>query len=421
MKIKLVYLFILLAVICSCTQNKYTSPTPTTKTKSYNFSYLYNPSKAAITFSHNIYFDSDSTATVFFVASFNNKNFKSNTNYPNEKNEFIIRFVLRDSTNALCDSATIIYPASNAFTPISNSFSLKVPKKSKYRLNMMLYDNKEQFSQRYVTIITNFQDYSANDFLIYEENKIGRNINSKKYLKTNHEYTISCRKDCSIKVEYFSEKNYEFNPPYQININKETTLIADSTFLYTCNDKITFSKSGNYIFKDTASGEYIFDIVAKNNSYPNITTVREMIDPISLFTTNKIVTEIKNSDNVKNAIDNYWLSLSKSETLAKEQIRVFYRRIELANTFFTEDEDGWKSDRGMIFVIFGPPTILNLSDEGEEWYYGQDPTVAGLLFTFEKNINTNKTSKYRLIRDNAYQPTWAQAISVWKKGRIFSL
>lgn len=404
-------------IFVSCSTNNYISPTTPTKPKAYNFASIYNPSNAAVIFNHNAYFDSDTNATVFFNISFNNKNFISRTNNPNDKKELIIRYILRDTANILCDSATIKYEI-NDYSSFSNNFSVKLNKKSEYRLTIFIFDNNRQFSQRIVSLLNNKKELSLNDFLLIDEKE---NIKHNKYVETNGKYIIISRKNLKLKVNYYSKKEYLLNPPYQININKTITNIPDTTFSYMSNDTLVFNHSGNYVFCDETTNQVVFNIISETNKYPNITTLHEMIDPLYLFTSIKIVNQIKLTEDVKTALDKYWLSLSKSQNLTKEQIRVFYRRVELANTYFTEGEEGWKSDRGMIYVIFGAPSVINLSDEGEEWYYGQDPNVAALLFVFEKIVSPNTITKFRLIRDNAYQPTWGQAISVWKKGRIYTL
>ena len=46
----------------------------------------------------------------------------------------------------------------------------------------------------------------------------------------------------------------------------------------------------------------------------------------------------------------------KSLERAKELIKNYYGRLQHANLFFTSYLEGWKTDRGMIFMIFGERT-----------------------------------------------------------------
>jgi len=41
----------------------------------------------------------------------------------------------------------------------------------------------------------------------------------------------------------------------------------------------------------------------------------------------------------------------------------------MANYFFTSYKPGWMTDRGMIYIVLGPPVILHKGDDFEEWIY----------------------------------------------------
>lgn len=62
-------------------------------------------------------------------------------------------------------------------------------------------------------------------------------------------------------------------------------------------------------------------------------------------------------------------------TLQNELMDEYYRRVEYANTHFTGFQDGWLSDMGMIYILFGPPddvdrtTSLRSQRVYEVWYY----------------------------------------------------
>ncbi|PLX06863.1 MAG: hypothetical protein C0596_14310 [Marinilabiliales bacterium] len=124
---------------------------------------------------------------------------------------------------------------------------------------------------------------------------------------------------------------------------------------------------------------------------------------------------------MKVSIDNFWLGKSNNQKFAREQIRVFYTRVELANKYFSDYREGWKTDRGNLYVILGPPTIVNMSSSGEEWFYGENPDVAGVLFIFDKGKSITGHTIYRLRRDAMYQTIWGQALTTWRNGRIFTI
>jgi GWxTD domain-containing protein len=176
-----------------------------------------------------------------------------------------------------------------------------------------------------------------------------------------------------------------------------------------------------YVLRNTDQNSGGLCLINCGPHYPMIKTVSAMLEPIKLLAGNKEYNEIKNADNLKTAIDKFWFSKSENQKFAKEQIRVFYNRVALANKFFIEDKEGWKTDRGMIYIMLGPPSIVNINASGEEWFYGENPDVAGILFIFDKFNNPYCGTVTALRRDTNYQSVWAQALQTWKSGRVFSI
>ena len=68
----------------------------------------------------------------------------------------------------------------------------------------------------------------------------------------------------------------------------------------------------------------------------------------------------------------------------------YYRRVRFANEEFTQYKDGWKTDRGMIYILFGPPNQVFYSDfvsfekASQQWVYYNN----GIFFTFFDDHNT---------------------------------
>jgi GWxTD domain-containing protein len=79
-----------------------------------------------------------------------------------------------------------------------------------------------------------------------------------------------------------------------------------------------------------------------------------------------------------------WLAFWKKrdptpESEKNELMEEYYSRVTFANRQFTHYTDGWKSDRGMVYIIFGPPSNIerrpfeNNSKPYEVWtYYEQN-------------------------------------------------
>ena len=57
----------------------------------------------------------------------------------------------------------------------------------------------------------------------------------------------------------------------------------------------------------------------------------------------------------KLAVDRFWLSNIKNTNKAIQIIELFYERVEEANKQFSNYKEGWKTDMGMMYILFGPP------------------------------------------------------------------
>ena len=81
-----------------------------------------------------------------------------------------------------------------------------------------------------------------------------------------------------------------------------------------------------------------------------------------------------------------------------------YRRIAWANEHFASDKPGWKSDRGHLYIIYGPPDEIDAHPSGppyprEEWRYKRiEDLGSNVVFKF---IDTKWTGEYQLV-----SPPW---------------
>ncbi|MFQ5740003.1 MAG: GWxTD domain-containing protein [Acidobacteriota bacterium] len=74
----------------------------------------------------------------------------------------------------------------------------------------------------------------------------------------------------------------------------------------------------------------------------------------------------------ENFIEQFWRRRDPdSTTQYNEYKEEFYRRIAYANDHFSVGVPGWKSDRGRIYIVNGPPDSIEHHDQGEQYYRPQ--------------------------------------------------
>ena len=83
-----------------------------------------------------------------------------------------------------------------------------------------------------------------------------------------------------------------------------------------------------------------------------------------------------NADEKKKRFREFWKKRDPTpNTERNEEMEQYYSRVAIANKNYSHYTDGWKTDRGMVFIMFGPPSNIDRhpfdSDAKpyEIWYY----------------------------------------------------
>jgi len=171
---------------------------------------------------------------------------------------------------------------------------------------------------------------------------------------------------------------------------------------------------------DTLSNQG-FTLFNFHEGYPNLINANQLISPLRYLTTKEEFATLVSSSDSKLAVDQYWLSKASSKEQARNLIRVYYSRIELANKLFSCHLEGWKTDRGIISIIFGPPSYVTNNRNAETWIYGDENNMNSLKFIFENKMNPFTTNDFILKRNYAYKNPWYRAVDSWRNGKVYLL
>ena len=190
-------------------------------------------------------------------------------------------------------------------------------------------------------------------------------------------------------------------------------------------------KRGNYRFETTAvrsETEERYkarDFSIKSKNFPSVESTREMAAPLIYLMDKKKHREmmaIEDNDSLKNAIDRFWLEDTKSETKAREVISLYYQRVEEANKQFSNFKEGWKTDAGYIYILFGPPWYVDqLSHDLIRWSYSFSSRNPEYTYFFEKPFvkqDAYPFTHYIFQRDRDFRQIEFRQIDRWKNGTI---
>lgn len=220
-------------------------------------------------------------------------------------------------------------------------------------------------------------------------------------------------------VSYFENILDIALPPFSEAQQKSYKWLPDSSFsVMVKNNSITnlsFSKEGIYHFSvDTLSRKGI-TVLRFYEGYPKIISHQQMLEPLRYLTSNKEFQHLIISENKLEDIETFWIEIAKNKDRAKNLIREYYNRVLQANIFFTSYQEGWKTDRGMIYIILGTPNIIYKTYNKETWVYGDDKSLRSMNFEFIKIDNPLTDNDFSLLRSINYKENWHRAIDMWRK------
>jgi GWxTD domain-containing protein len=127
-------------------------------------------------------------------------------------------------------------------------------------------------------------------------------------------------------------------------------------------------------------------------------------------------------DERRRLFDGFWLSLVSDRQIAADLIRKYYTRVEEANRLFSSFKEGWKTDRGMVYIVLGPPERIERSYDRENWYYNHPGSARENLWQFRRVQFAPEQftiEDYVLLRGVQYEMYWQRVLSKWREGVVF--
>lgn len=196
--------------------------------------------------------------------------------------------------------------------------------------------------------------------------------------------------------------------------------------------KYAMFQPGNYRFEvETVneSGEQLYkarDFAIMSENYPAVVSPRELAGPLIYLMDRRDherMMQIQDPDSLKEEIDRFWLSNIGNMNQAKAVISLYYERVEQANKQFTTFKEGWKTDLGMVYILFGPPWYVDRFLNTFIWSYSYDRTDPRYNFTFERPNMRNEFfpfDNYLMQRNQGYFNVQYRQIQLWLTGGILT-
>lgn len=253
------------------------------------------------------------------------------------------------------------------------------------------------------------KNFPVNGWFEQDNNRLTR-----KYLIADQPYPIKSNGNILF-VSYYNEDFPAAYPPFAEKESKvDRFLFHDSTFQISTGAPVTLKKTGLYLFqKDTAASEGVAVRVV-NKSFPRFSKIEDLMKPLIFVCTQDEYAALQNAKGDKAKFDKVILDITRDKEKAANFMKSYFKRVELANLYFSSFKEGWKTDRGMIYLIFGLPDEVSLNDSNETWHYNNTRA----RFTFVKSGSVYDPENYVLLRDKRFMEPWFSTVDLWRKSRF---
>ncbi|MFN3342901.1 MAG: GWxTD domain-containing protein [Flavobacteriales bacterium] len=303
---------------------------------------------------------------------------------------------------------------------IGGSFKVKMPQGATYSLKIQFVDKKKNSSMELNITADKKEHFNRQNFLL----RTSEVVNCTPYLQQQNVSVESpFHKGKQFWVRVYRRSFSLAPPPFSEQRLQQFKYEADSIYRVRMDEQGKFSlilPEGGFvhIVADTSSrvGLSLFHFP---RHFPRVMTPDALIEPLRYICSSEEFKTLRTAIDQKKSIDQFWLDRSSSRERARELIRNYYNRVQESNRRYSSYLEGWKTDRGMIYLIFGEPAFVDRTTDSETWIYGDRFSTASLRFNFLKIQNPFSDNDFLLQRMPVYKPEWYKAVDVWRSGRVY--
>lgn len=394
-----------------------------------NLANLYNPKQQEIKPEYILYHNSDQNTTVYFKFLSENLLYIKRSDSQGFEAAIKIAFVVHESysNNIITDSNSFIITDTNNAKlnkAIEGSFEISTLYPNYYVLRIFTTDLNKNVTQEALIPI----DKSSR--LGRENYKVTRADNGKMIFTRHLNSALPLRLESNdptnrqLYVSYYQRDFPLSPPPFNSYTPGHFDFTPDSFFVLTRNAESQFDfsapREGLYHIQSDTGSRQGLTLMRFESHFPQLRTPEQLIPPTRYISTNREFEKMTVNVPHKEDVDKFWLNISPGRERARELVSNYYGRIEYANRFFSTHTQGWRTDRGLVFTVFGIPGTIYQNGGGESWIYGNGKGEAALTFNFQKVSNPFSDNDYRLSRSPEYKTFWYKAVDTWRQGRVYS-
>lgn len=157
-------------------------------------------------------------------------------------------------------------------------------------------------------------------------------------------------------------------------------------------------------------------------SFPRLENVSELIPPLVYLADAPEWEALQDSlgtPSARRQFDSFWGRRMTDRTQASNMVRRYFSRVEEANLRYSDFKEGWKTDRGMVFVMLGEPLFVERNLESEIWYYSYSGDRGERTFVFHRvwrERAPDVVEEFLLDRSFEFERFWRGQVERWRRG-----
>ena len=378
-----------------------------------NLSYLYNPGASTLHPRFMVYHNSESS-TNLMVKVYPVELLFSQANEGGTYQAWLsIRYRAFElgKNRVLTDSATLEFPLQmeGLKKEFVTNIKLSTQLSKKYLVEVVVMDRLRKTAVQSFIPVDRTSETNSQNYLVL--NHRSRSVIFNPVVDSNMVFDVYFPRK-TIDTLYIRYYKPDERIPYTPNLLISSPISLgdpDSTWIQPYWDSvgIQINKKGIYQYAIDSLDESGCNIYYFGQFYPAVKRPEQLIDPLVYLLSDSEMAKMKKQESPKLAVDNFWLKSGGETNRAKELIRVYYNRVLYANYYFSSFKEGWRTDRGMIYLIYGPPTGLYKTPSQERWVYGEGEN--SISFTFQRMDSPISYNVYRLRRSADLNSKWVQA------------
>jgi len=425
------YIFIVILALFGLMSGCASTEKATEESSTGHLASLYNPSRLALHPDYSIFHESNNFSLLFIRAYPSELRFDA----ANEESEYralltfkyqLIHLGEPGLDSVMVDSASVTYKllAKDERSPaFFATLSIPVQQGNRYLLKLEMKDlNRGSIGLEYL-YVDKSNPFGAQNFKV-----VSKTSGFPKFMRfflPGESFTVQYRDRSvdSIRVKYFSLDSELPRPPITASADYTLNLTPDTILRFPLVDTADYNLrlKGMYFIQVDEEQEPGLTLFNFGGSFPDVKTPVELMEPLFYLATQAEYRDLRKKPNRKLAVDDFWLKMGNNVEKSRELIRIYYNRVIYSNLYFTSNKEGWKTDQGMIFILFGPPSRIQMTGNGERWYYYARRKSKTVEFQFVRQPDAFAQQHLVWAKSIESQGFWNEAVRSWRNGKVYSM